>query len=219
MQTLSVGECIRFGWATFKKRPGMLIGAFVLAMLIMGISSTILDTKNMQMSLLSILMSVASGIIGIFVEMGLVTFALKAHDSIEDAKIGDLWNPAPFWRYLGGQILTGIIFVIGLILLIVPGIIAAAGFLFTSYLVIDRGMGPIEALKGSWHLTKGNRWRILLLLLAIIALNIIGLVLLIVGLVVTIPVTMLALVHAYRTLSGRADASTIATAAETITIS
>ena len=40
MHTLSIGDCIRFGWETFKQRPWILIGAFVLAMVIAGVHSS-----------------------------------------------------------------------------------------------------------------------------------------------------------------------------------
>ena len=145
-------------------------------------------------------MALASGVIGIFVEMGMVTFAIRAHDAVGEVKIRDLWNPAPFWRYLAGQILVGIIVIIGLVLLVVPGIIAALGLLFASYLIIDKKKGPIEAMKESWRIAKGHWGKLFLFMLAIIGLNILGLVLLFVGLFVTVPVSMIAMVHVYRTL-------------------
>jgi uncharacterized membrane protein len=144
-------------------------------------------------------------VIGMFVEIGLVTFALKAHDSVESVKINDLWNPKPFWFYLAGQILVGLVVILGFILLIVPGIILALGLLFSSYLIIDKGKGPIEAMKESWRITKGHKWQLLLFVLALAGLNILGFLLLLVGLLVTVPVTMLAMVHVYRKLEHAAS--------------
>ena len=46
MPTLSIGECIRFGWETFKKRPGILIGAFVLTMLIPSIPGILVPSPE-----------------------------------------------------------------------------------------------------------------------------------------------------------------------------
>ncbi|HWO07470.1 MAG TPA: DUF975 family protein [Candidatus Paceibacterota bacterium] len=206
MQQLSVGESIKFGWETFKKRPWILIGGFVLAMAISGVASAVLaPAEDAPMGFVPFLMMLASAVIGLFVEIGLVTFALRAHDRVEAVSINDLWNPAPFWRYLGGQILVGIIVIIGFILLIVPGIIAALGLVFTSYLIIDKGRGPIEAMKESWRITKGHRWQLLLLVLAVAGLNVIGFFLLLVGLLVTVPVSMLAMIHAYRKLEHAAS--------------
>ena len=139
--------------------------------------------------------------VSIFVALGLTTFSLRAHDNIQGVQIADLWNPGPFWRFLGAHILTVIAVAIGFLLLVVPGIILAIGLSFVPYLVVDRGLGPIEALKESWRITKGHKWQLLLLLLALVGINLLGVLALIVGIFVTVPITMLAFAHAYRTIA------------------
>lgn len=207
MNTLSGSECIRFSWETFKKRPWFLIGAFVVTIVI-----------SWAISFLNGFVTALAGnggfggVVGIVVAivpqtllgMGMTAFFLKAHDSVESVSLSELWHPQPFWSYLGATILNGLIVVGGFILLIVPGIIFALMFVFTLYAVIDRDLGPIGALKESARITKGNRLNVLGLLGLVLLLNIAGLVALIVGLLVTIPVSTLAIVHAYRTLSARA---------------
>jgi len=95
----------------------------------------------------------------------------------------------------------------------VPGIILALAFIFSSYLIVDKGKGPIEAMKESWRITKGHWWKLFLLVLAIIGLNILGFILLLVGLLVTIPVSMIALSHAYRTFEhGASEMAPVPTA-------
>jgi uncharacterized membrane protein len=49
---------------------------------------------------------------------------------------------------------------LGMIMLIVPGIIAACRLAFVSYLVMDRKLDPIIAIEESWRLTKGHGWTI-----------------------------------------------------------
>jgi len=211
MPALSIGECIRFGWETFKKRPGILIGAFVLTMLLPSIPGILFPSPEVAPGVpppppttAEMIAALISVVIGIFVTIGMTTFALRAHDDIASVKIGDLWNPQPFWRFLGAEILAGIIIFVGFLLLVVPGVIASLGLCFVLYIVIDRGAGPINALKESWRITKGNKWQLFLFVLALIGLNLLGLLLLIVGVLVTVPVTWLALTHAYRTLSSQA---------------
>jgi uncharacterized membrane protein len=213
MPALSIGDCIRFGWETFKKRPGILIGVFVLSMLIPAIPGMLFPTPEVAPGALppaptaaQVVAMVISAVLGLLVTIGVTTFALRAHDDVASVEIGDLWNPTVFWRFLGAELLAGIIIVVGFLLLVVPGIIAAVGLGFVPYVVIDRGAGPIDALKESWRITKGNKWRLFLFGLVLIGLNLLGLLALVVGVLVTVPVTWLAVTHAYRTLASQAGA-------------
>jgi uncharacterized membrane protein len=72
--------------------------------------------------------------------------------------------------------------------------------------VIDRDLGPIKAMKESKGITRGNKWPLLGFLLLLTLINLLGLIVLVVGLLVSIPISWLALVHAYRTLAGAAPA-------------
>ena len=229
MPALSIEDCLRFGWETFKKRPGILIGAIACAILIPVIANSLVNLllvsfvsmpgpalegipggpptplTTAQVVAMSIGF-VISLVIGLLVSIGIITFFLRANDDIASVKIGDLWNPQPFWRFVGAYILLMIITFVGMLLLVVPGIIAALGLFFSLFLVIDRGASPIQALKESWRITKGNKWRLFLLYLVVLILNLLGALLLLVGLLVTVPVTWLALTHAYRKLASQAGA-------------
>jgi len=205
MEKLKIKEAIAFGWETFKKRPLFIIGAFVIAIVVSGVTSSLLDPgEGAPVTFTTILMSLASAVITLFVEIGLITFALRAHDAVEKVQIKDLWNPTPFIWYAIAQFLVGVIVLVGILLLVVPGVIAMLGLMFTSYLIVDRGMGPIEAIKESWRMTKGHKGKLLLFALALIGLNILGFLALIVGLIVTVPISMLAMTHVYRKLAATA---------------
>ena len=210
MHTLSIGDCIRFGWETFKQRPWILIGAFVLAMVIAGLPSAFGPQPTVgpdgqiippPASTLGAIVALVSIAVSVLVGLGLTTFSLRAHDNINGVQIADLWNPGPFWRFLGAYILTVIAIALGFLALIIPGIILSMGLAFVSYLVVDRGLGPIESMKESWRITKGHKWQLLLLFLALLGINLLGILALLIGVFVTVPITMLAFAHAYRTLS------------------
>jgi uncharacterized membrane protein len=149
--------------------------------------------------LIGLLSSIA---VGVLVSLGATSFILRAHDDIASVKFSDLWNPEPFWRFLGAEFLVALIIAAGFVLFLIPGVIASVGLSFATYLVVDRGAGPMDAIKESWRITKGNKWQLFLLMLTLVLLNILGIVALIVGVLVTIPITWLAVTHAYRTLSG-----------------
>jgi uncharacterized membrane protein len=70
--------------------------------------------------------------------------------------------------------------------------------------VIDRELGPIEAMKGSYRMTYGYKWSLLGLLLMLLLINLLGLLAFIVGVFVSAPVSLLAVTHVYRLLGGGA---------------
>jgi uncharacterized membrane protein len=211
MSTLPIGDCIKFGWETFKRRPWILIGALVLVVLISIIPGLLTPHPEVvegqplpPPTPFALVMGLISLAVSFLVSLGLVNFSLRAHDNVETVTIGDLWNPDPIWRFIGAELLTFLIVFVGLLLLVIPGIIASLGLGFAQYLVVDRGMRPVESLKESWRITKGNKGRILLLGLALLGLNLLGAIALGIGVLVTAPLTMLAVVHAYRFLQAAA---------------
>jgi len=50
-------------------------------------------------------------------------------------------------------------------LLVIPGLFLAVSFLFAVFVVGVEDAGPVTALRRSWTLSQGNRWRLLALLL------------------------------------------------------
>jgi len=45
----------------------------------------------------------------------------------------------------------------GLLLLIVPGILIMLGLYFAEYLLVDKGLTPVDAIKSSWNITRSFR--------------------------------------------------------------
>ncbi len=86
-----------------------------------------------------------------------------------------------YWAAVLANLLVGVIIVIGIFLLIVPGIIFACRLAFVPYLVVDRKMETIEAVKKSWHMTRGHAGKIFLMGLLAIPIVLLGLICLGVG--------------------------------------
>lgn len=212
--TFSVSECIHFGWESFKSRAWFLIGATllyaVLTWLVSAIGGGIAQVlssspEDLTGGGISFLVTFP---LGVLLAMGFTMFWLKVHDNLSTASFNALWSPHPFWKFLGARILSSIAILIGLILLVVPGIILMLAFLPVPYLVMERKLGPVEVLKESMRITKGHKWQLALLALALFGLNLLGLLALVVGLLVTMPVSVLAMVHAYRFMEHKAGEMT-----------
>ena len=72
---------------------------------------------------------------------------------------------------------------------------------FYAHGIVDRGDGPLQALRRSRAITRGNRWSVFGLLILAAAMNTIGALLFGIGLIVSLPVSAVTLAHAYRALS------------------
>ena len=90
-----------------------------------------------------------------------------------------------YWNAVIAGLVTGIIIVIGFIMLIVPGIIFACRLAFVPYLVIDKNMEAMEALKASWAMTKGHGWSIFFMGFLAFFIIIAGLIVLIFGVIIS----------------------------------
>ena len=132
--------------------------------------------------------------------IGLVKISLDFCDG-KRPKISDLFTQYPlFFKYLIGMVLYGLIVFSGTLLLIIPGIIWSLKYWFFDYYIVDQGLGPVKSLKSSSAITKGIKMDLFLFLLLLALMNIAGALLLLIGLFITVPVSMVAAAFVYRKL-------------------
>lgn len=77
-----------------------------------------------------------------------------------------------FLRYIGLIILTILSVIIGFVLLIIPGILAAFFLSMSTYIMIDKNTGIVEAMKKSYELVKHNWLAVLALFIVNMAVSI-----------------------------------------------
>jgi uncharacterized membrane protein len=105
------------------------------------------------------------------------------------------------WHYFLATVLYILIVVIGFILLILPGIYLAVRLQFYRFIIVEnKDMKATDALRESMRITKGRFWKIMGYTLIIILINFVGLLALGVGLLVTMPFTIIAMASLYRKL-------------------
>jgi uncharacterized membrane protein len=131
-----------------------------------------------------------------------VSFAFLKAARRDKLEINDMFEAFKnYWNAVLANLLVGVIVVIGLFLLIVPGIIFYCKLIFTRYLVVDRKMGVIEAIQESWSMTRGHTGEIFLIALIAIPLYIAGLICFVVGVIVAIMWVKLAFASLYYSVS------------------
>ena len=154
----------------------------------------------------------ATGVLGFFglvysvlingpVQYGVAFAYLKAARG-DKLEIKDMFEAFKnYWNAVLASLLVFVIVIIGLILLIVPGIIFACKLAFTPYLVVDRKMEVMEAIRESWRMTGGHAWKVFLIGLLAIPIGIAGLICFGVGIIVAIMWVTLAFASLYHAVS------------------
>jgi uncharacterized membrane protein len=195
-----ISEAVQFGWDTTKSNIGFFIGLLIVVGLIEYVPDTIAAIIEADAPVLSIIIQIASFVLSAIIVMGVIKICLRFCDG-EKGEFSDLFSCYPlFFKYLVGSILYGLIVAVGLILLIIPGIIWAIKFQFFDYLIVDKGLGPIDALEKSSEITRGVKWDLFLFAILLGIINLMGFLCLLVGLFVTIPITIVAMAFVYREL-------------------
>jgi len=118
-----------------------------------------------------------------------------------------------YWPAVLANLLVGVIIAIGIFLLIVPGIIFACRLAFVPYLVVDRKMETIDAVKSSWHMTRGHAGKIFLMGLLAIPIVLLGLICLGVGIIPALMWIQAAFASLYHAVSVEAPTKPPAAAA------
>jgi len=106
-----------------------------------------------------------------------------------------------YWNVFLAALLTTIIISVGFIFLIIPGIYLACKLAFVPYVVMDKKLEVIEALKASWNMTDGYGWQVFLTYLLGIPAMIAGFICLGVGAIVAAMWINIALASLYYAVS------------------
>lgn len=192
---------MRFGWDTMKEHIGFFIGLLICAFLLRALPEGVGKYFYKDYPFIAFLFFATSWIVGFVVNMGLIKISLKFCDS-KKGKLDELLSSFDLLiNYIASSILYTLIVLAGLILFVVPGIILALKFYFYSYFIVDRKMGPVEALKASSQITSGVKMDILLFFLLLALINFAGFLCFFVGLFLTIPTSMVATAYVFRELS------------------
>lgn len=213
----SVGDAIGFGWKKFWANPGPWILAALIFLVINAIFSWIsggfdnftdyrtdgFSDTNMAEALGLSFVSVLLTIVGVIISYLIAAFYSRgALDETQGRKpdVSAFFRIANVGNVLLAAFLVAVMTIIGTILCILPGIAVAIFSAFVYYFTLDKEQDAITAIKSSWSLVAKNFGSVLLLLLALFGINILGFLVCFVGLLVTIPLSYIAVAYAYRRL-------------------
>lgn len=165
----------------------------------------------------AIALSIVSIYIGMMVQMGYLQLRLDAARG-KELRYQTILSKVDFGlalRFIGVNVLVGLMVFFGLLFFIIPGIYLALRYMFASYVVVDDpSLNWQQALERAAQLSKGKKFKLLGLSLLSFGVVLLGLLAFIVGAYVAAIVVAIAYAYAYTKLleeSGLGEKSHAAT--------
>ncbi len=177
--TVTAGHWIGAGWELVKAD----LGAYVLATLIFFVLSGV---PLIQGALIA----------------GFHIYTMKKIMG-RRAEFADLFKGFDYFiPTLVASLLIGAFTFCGTLLCIIPGLVVAAALKFTYLFIVDKKMDFWPAMQASHAVVKQDYFGFTMFLLLAFLVNVLGLLCLVVGLLVTVPVTIAAITVAYKEIVG-----------------
>ncbi|MDT5188601.1 MAG: hypothetical protein QOI28_852 [Mycobacterium sp.] len=225
---MNIGEAFTWAWNKFSKNAVPLIVATLIYGVIVGVLYAIVYGVAMLLApdpvtyydsygsgfsasysagfgAASIAVLALGGLV-LFVVIGAIQSAyLGALLDIANGQpvaIGSFFKPRNVGSVVLAAVIVGVLTSIGYALCVLPGLVVAIFTIFTTILIVDRNLSPIDAIKASIDIVKANFVQVLLAWLIIGVIATVGAVVCGIGLIVALPVAALFLVYTYRKLSG-----------------
>jgi len=221
-KTFSIKTLFNGAWADYKKTWKLFILIGIIFMLV-GLASNLAIGIDPYTGLPqgSPIIGILGWALQMFLGLGFIRFLLHIVDG-KKYELEDIFKgPQSVMHLVSFAVVTvlyGSIVGLGTLLFVVPGLIALVGLTFAQYIVAEQKAGIFESFQHSWSMTEGSRWKIFWLMIVIVLFNILGVLALGVGLLITIPVTYLISAHLYRTLGSKLVADMNEDSKETVII-
>lgn len=186
---------IRRAIRIFKEDPGHFIVFSVLWLVVFFIFGYVIKSP----------ISALTGIISTPLFLGYGVAAEKVLQG-EKLSISDFFKAFDrFVELLIGVIVMGILIAIGFILLVIPGIFLMIALILTPYLIYFEGQGFWESITASRKVVQKKWLQVFIFIILLGLINVLGAMLLGVGLFLTMPVTGIAMYLAYRDVFAPAE--------------
>lgn len=194
-------QAVGYGWRAFKGNAGPFLGLAVLMLVVGGVFSALGDAGSSGFAR-QLVFQLAGQVVSYLLAAALIKGALDAVSG-RPVSFGSMFEGWDKVQVLIASVLLGVGTMIGLILLVIPGIIFAVLTAFTMYFVVDRHDDAVTAIKNSIGLVRANLGSTIMLGLVSIGVALLGLLALCVGIFVAIPVIYIAAAYAYRVFQGQ----------------
>jgi len=188
---VNMSDYLREGWEIFRSRAGELIAYTVIIALVTG-----------ALSRMDAIGSLVSTLVSGPLYAGYFVYLFMMFEG-RDVRFGDFFKGFNYFLpLLLASFVAGFLVLVGMLLLVLPGIYLAVGYFFATMLIVDYRMDFWQAMETSRKIVTKNWFQIFVFTLVLFALNLLGGLALLVGLFVTVPLSFCAAAVAYRDIVG-----------------
>ena len=210
-QPWAVGEVFTTAWDLVKRQAAPLVVAAMINGAITALpgqlpgilsATKVVDPASSEYWALFGVTTVVGQVLAAWLSGGMVKIYLDAARGREP-HVPDLFSGGRFFLpILGANLLIFFIAFFGTLLLVVPGIIAGLGLSMTQFYLVDREMGPTEAMRASWEAMKGNKGRMFVFMWAAFGVMLLGMLACCMGTLASVPTIGVATAIVYLRVSG-----------------
>ena len=212
-----VGEAFTYGWKKFQEYLGPILIAMVIFIVVAGAVNFIAslfvggfgemtDPDDIGIGMFFgvgyLFFSLLSALVSLLIQAAVVRGALEITDG-KRIELSTFLSTEHLGQVVLASILLAIGTAIGLILCIVPGLVLIFFSQFTYQFILDKGLPAFDAIKASFALVNKNLGSVVGLFFASILAFIVGAILCGIGLIVAIPVTIIATAYAYKRMTAQ----------------
>lgn len=194
------------GWTGTKSFFFPLLGVMTvngLLTMLVPIASFFIGANN-SLAAENIFLSLGLGLLSTFIAMTIEMGMLKVNLMVLDGQTvrpDDCFKTLNFLpNYFVAWLIARTLTVFGFFCFIIPGIILHISFQFFGYFIVERGMGPLEALKASWAICDGARLDLVMLSFVLWFINVVGFMCFFLGIIPAHMVNGISLAATYRAL-------------------
>lgn len=204
----SASDAIVYGWSSFRINIGALL-PIGLVLVLVSIASSWLG-RGFDNLLFNLTANVLSIFLSLVIGLGLIRAALVIVDGGRP-EVAHVLSTRDIGPYFVASLIVSVVVTIGVVLCVIPGLVAAFLLQFYGYAIVDRRVdsvtsapqsSPTGAIRASFEVVSANIGPLILLALLSFVINIAGAMLCGLGLLISLPVTAIALAYAWRYFSG-----------------
>jgi hypothetical protein len=198
---ISIRHAFDFAWPAFKKRSGLFTAVLLTILAAWVILEIVVIAGQRFGILLWAVMHLAFLIFFAGVELGLIQICRALSDGKAPA-FAETFAYLPLGaKFLAAQILYVLMVAIGLLLLVVPGVYFGVRYALFGFCFANGETNPLRCFQQSAILSKGATTGLLWILAALFIFNLLGASLLGLGLLITVPLSVLIMTDVYRQLA------------------